>query len=659
MKKFKRIILFVYILIFTNLLISKNLFSSVIIFLGPNLYFSLFSKLSQKNINKLFSVELLFWIINIYFSLVSNFDSWFLALNNLLWLLTSIKMIEVRNDFNNKNIILLLMLSLGTSSLFNINLLSNLIHISSVFLLIYSLLALNKYKSENIVKQFIILVSFLPLTLISFLSIPFPKPWLRINPKTLAKTGIRNELRPGDISALAQRQDLVARVFFSNDLPKPESRYWRVYVLDRFENNTWISNTTSVEEDIYKNSLLRNKNNSEISNNEKWILEPNFIRQRPWSGKGNSYSNNLRITDKGILLSSKELIKREQYQIEHTQNSWRKVYPEKFKLNINEIDNKLLFKLSRKWLTESSTPEEILEKSRTWFLKGGFTYSINPGVMNKKSPYDEFLFQKKKGFCEHFAGSFALLMKYANIPARVVIGYQGGEVFKDGNNKKYILIDNSYAHAWNEIWIESKGWIRIDPTAWVSPERIQESSLIANKNESRFSNFTRNIHLNFINNLTKLDLKFDYFAEKISSRLRISNFSENIIINRIYSIFLLLSTLLLSITILLLLELKNKNDYIKITLNIYLYLLKPFKLKKTKGETLKSFSLRVKKAYPEIRKELNEIYISYNSYRFRNTNLSKKNLLGLYFKLTYYQIKVLTHVAIRNGQFIKLIKGKK
>lgn len=661
MKKFKKIILFVYLLLFSNLLISGNLFNSVIIFLGPNLYFSLFSKLSQKSINKLFLVELLFWIVNIYFILVSNSGAWFLALNNLLWLLTSIKLIEVRNDFNNKNIILLLLLSIGTSSLFNISFLSNIIHIFSLFLLIYSLLAFNKYKSENITKQLIILISFLPLTLISFLSIPSPKPWLRINSKTLAKTGIRNELRPGDISNLAQSRDLVARVFFNNDLPKPQNRYWRVYVLDSFTNNTWISNTKFDEENIYKNDFLRNKNNitKEILNNERWIVEPNFIRQRPWSGTGNSNSNNLHITNKGVLLGNKELRKRVEYQIEHSTNSWREVSQKKINFNINEIENKSLFKLSKKWLKESSNQKEILEKAREWFSKGDFTYSINPGVLSTKSPYDEFLFKNKKGFCEHFAGSFALLMRYANIPARVVVGYQGGEIFNDAKDNRYILIDNSYAHAWNEIWIESKGWIRVDPTSWVYPERIQESVLLTNKDNPPLINLIRNINLQFISNLTNVDIKVSDFLEKISSRLRISKFSENIIINRIYSILFLLSTLLLSIIFLLLLESKNEKDYARTTLNIYLYLLNTFKLKKRKGETLKSFSLRFNKAYPEITKEINEIYRTYNFYKFKNKNLSKQKLLALYFKLVYFQIKVLTHIAINNRKpnHIKSIKS--
>ena len=172
----------------------------------------------------------------------------------------------------------------------------------------------------------------------------------------------------------------------------------------------------------------------------------------------------------------------------HTKNSWREVSPKNFNFNIDEIENKSLFKLSRKWLNETSDPEEIIEKSKEWFSKGGFTYSINPGVMSNKSPYDDFSLKRRKVFVEHFAGSFALLMRYANIPESGS-WLQGGEIYIDAKDKKYILIDNSYAHAWNEIWIESKGWIRVDPTSWVYPERIQESSLLFKKDRLKICNF--------------------------------------------------------------------------------------------------------------------------------------------------------------------------
>jgi len=557
-------------------------------------------------------------------------------------------MIEVRNNLNNKNIVLLLLLSVATSSLFNIGLVSNVIHTFLLFLLIYSLFVLNKYKSDNLLKQFTILISFLPLTLISTLNFPSPRPWLRQSFKTSAETGIRNKLKPGDISNLAQSEDLVARVYFSNGLPEPENRYWRVYVLDDFKNNTWIPNKIFDEQNITKKINLISKPNSDDLIKEKWILEPNFIRQRPWSGKGNPKNINLKITDKGILLSKKELQKRDSYQMIYTKNSWRGISPEKTTFNISEIKNKSLYKLSRKWLNETSNTNEILKKAKVWFSKGEYTYSINPGVMSEIAPYDEFLFQKKKGFCEHFAGSFALLMKYANIPSRVIIGFQGGEVFKDFKGDDYILIDNSYAHAWNEIWIEEKGWVRIDPTSWVSPERIQDTSLVNNKDKSIIKTFIRNVNIKYISNLTRLDQSLTYISDKINLKFAKLNFSENTIINRIFIILLFSSTLLFTIFTILLMDSKKKNDFLRINLNIYLYLLRCLKLKKEKAETLKSYSLRVKESYPQKGKEIRQIYGSYNSYKFGNKKFTKIELLRLSIKMTFYQIKVLTHIASEN-----------
>jgi hypothetical protein len=83
---------------------------------------------------------------------------------------------------------------------------------------------------------------------------------------------------------------------------------------------------------------------------------------------------------------------------------------------------------------------------------------------------DEFLFETKQGFCEHYAGSFVVLMRAAGIPARVVTGYQGGEYNDLGG---YYILRQYDAHAWAEVWLQNRGWVRIDPTAAVSPARIQ------------------------------------------------------------------------------------------------------------------------------------------------------------------------------------------
>ena len=648
MKKFKNSIFIVYSLLFFNLIISKNLFSTVILFIFPNLYFSIFPKLSQNNINKILSFELFVWVLNSFVVVINNFDLWFIALNNLLWLLTSIKMIEVKNDINNKNIILLLFLSIGTSSLFNISFTSNLINIISLFILLYSLLVLNKYKSENIIKQLIILISFLPLTLISLINIPSPKPWLNLNANTMAKTGMTNELKPGDISSIAKSEDLVGRVYFNQDLPKPENRYWRVIVFEEFKNNTWFRRKKNIYKDLYKEKdmTITSKKLNTLPD-EKWILEPSNIRERPWSGKGTALSNILITTNKGILLGSEELRKREHYEISYVGNEWREDPPEKITLNFEEIKNKSLYKLSRKWLEEASNPEDIIKKAKEWFLREGISYSINPGLMNKNTPYDDFLFQKKKGFCEHFAGSFALLMKYAEIPVRVVIGYQGGDVIEDSKNNKYILIDNSYAHAWNEVWIKDKGWIRIDPTAWVSPERIQESSTLITKNQPKFLNFTNNLNFQLINNLIKIELGFGEIANNVAEKLKIFKFSDNLVFNRIYSILFLLSISLLTVFVVLLIETKHKNNFIRYSLNFYFNLLSNLNLRKKKGETLKAFSLRVNEYYPTIGKEVKEIYKLYNNYKFSKEKFSTYESLELLIKLIFYEIKVLSYLILR------------
>jgi len=99
---------------------------------------------------------------------------------------------------------------------------------------------------------------------------------------------------------------------------------------------------------------------------------------------------------------------------------------------------------------------------------GGYTYTLAPGVYGEHTA-DEFWFDRKEGFCEHIASAFVVLMRDLNIPARVVTGYQGGTQNPlDG----YWVVRQSDAHAWTEVWLENRGWMRVDPTSVVSPSRI-------------------------------------------------------------------------------------------------------------------------------------------------------------------------------------------
>jgi hypothetical protein len=105
------------------------------------------------------------------------------------------------------------------------------------------------------------------------------------------------------------------------------------------------------------------------------------------------------------------------------------------------------------------------------FHDNPFVYTLNPPLY-RNNPIDQFLFENREGFCGHYASAFTQLMRLAGIPARMVIGFQGGEYNPLGD---YFAIRNYDAHAWSEVWIEQQGWVRIDPTAAVAPERVHST----------------------------------------------------------------------------------------------------------------------------------------------------------------------------------------
>ncbi|MCW8908121.1 MAG: DUF3488 and transglutaminase-like domain-containing protein, partial [Sedimenticola sp.] len=125
--------------------------------------------------------------------------------------------------------------------------------------------------------------------------------------------------------------------------------------------------------------------------------------------------------------------------------------------------------LVEQWQRQAEGPRAVVRQALDFFRREAFYYTLNPPLL-EQNPADQFLFESRRGFCEHYATSFTLLMRLAGIPARVVTGYQGGEINPLGD---YLIVRQSDAHAWSEVWLEESGWTRIDPTAAVAPERIE------------------------------------------------------------------------------------------------------------------------------------------------------------------------------------------
>jgi len=126
------------------------------------------------------------------------------------------------------------------------------------------------------------------------------------------------------------------------------------------------------------------------------------------------------------------------------------------------------------WKNGSGGPADVVRAGLEYFNREPFHYTLLPPELGE-NPTDEFLFETRRGFCEHYAASFALLMRVAGIPARVVLGFLGGELNPMGG---YLIVRRSDAHAWVEVWLEGEGWSRVDPTAAVASARIERTGFL-------------------------------------------------------------------------------------------------------------------------------------------------------------------------------------
>jgi hypothetical protein len=127
--------------------------------------------------------------------------------------------------------------------------------------------------------------------------------------------------------------------------------------------------------------------------------------------------------------------------------------------------------LAETWRKEGLDDAAMIQRALRWFHDEKFFYTLQPGAAGGGGDnIDRFLFDSRRGFCEHYAGSFTFLMRAAGIPARVVTGYQGGDLNELGG---YYVVRQSDAHAWSEVWLQDLGWRRVDPTAAVAPSRIE------------------------------------------------------------------------------------------------------------------------------------------------------------------------------------------
>lgn len=307
-------------------------------------------------------------------------------------------------------------------------------------------------------------------------------------------TGLNDSMSPGDITSLSQSDEVAFRVRFSGAVPPPRERYWRALVLHRYNGRTWTGS-----DGLTGNSAEQQVRVSGAPVEYQVTLEP--TRQHWVPALEMPYRWDLQRTSMGRMQELWRIHPIDQRVI-YTVESYTEYraeadlgqYFQRWYLDLPDGSNPRTQAMANDMRRAAGSNERYINAVLQQFNDDEYFYTLQPPGLGR-NPVDQFLFDTRQGFCEHYASAFTVLMRAAGIPARVVLGYQGGEVNPMG---AYMIVRQSDAHAWSEVWLEGRGWVRVDPTAAVAPERIDlgfTDSMMAGAGSGRtFGAATRLLH---------------------------------------------------------------------------------------------------------------------------------------------------------------------
>ncbi len=312
-----------------------------------------------------------------------------------------------------------------------------------------------------------LLLQALPLMLVLYLLFPrINGPlWGLPQDAHAGQTGLSDQMTPGSIAQLVQNGAIAFRVRFDGPQPAADKLYWRGPVMENFDGQTWRPSLSRMPAErieaiappiAYETTLE--------ASNQRWLLTLDAPTGLPPES-----SLNGRLT----VSAKQAIVQRQRFRFSSSLD---------FRFNVDENAavlarnlalppdlNPQTRALAVDWKNSGKMPSAIVDQALALFASREFSYTLRPPLLGRHA-IDDFLFRTRRGFCEHYAAAFVVLMRAAGIPARVVGGYLGGERNPlDG----YLVVRQSDAHAWAEVWLERRGWVRVDPTSVVAPARLE------------------------------------------------------------------------------------------------------------------------------------------------------------------------------------------
>ncbi|WP_443612247.1 transglutaminase family protein, partial [Acinetobacter pseudolwoffii] len=311
----------------------------------------------------------------------------------------------------------------------------------------------------------------IPFFILLFIFFPrLPPLWHIPIPENKGVTGISDSMSPGDIAELSQSSALAFRIIGDvSKLPPRSELYWRALVLDEYDGQRWTSSF------VNQQPLMRQPMDSSpvpvgwnyqylaadpsvfwIMGLEKSIpVERRYYNRQDWSIVPRRLTQRVEPIPLQWIGTQYDPQAVGQYLARINSQVQRRFDPRAQQL------------AQRLYTQSAEDPRRYVQNVLNWYQQNNFVYTLKPGQLGQNR-IDEFLFNSRQGFCEHYASSFVMLMRYVGIPARVVTGYQGGELAPDRKSWEVRQLD---AHAWTEVWLDQK-WQRFDPTAMIAPQRI-------------------------------------------------------------------------------------------------------------------------------------------------------------------------------------------
>ncbi|MEO8464260.1 MAG: DUF3488 and transglutaminase-like domain-containing protein [Gammaproteobacteria bacterium] len=313
-----------------------------------------------------------------------------------------------------------------------------------------------------------------PLMIVLFVLFPrLPGPlWALPGSTSSGASGLSDTMSPGDITNLGLSDEVAFRAEFLSRAPPAGALYWRGPTLTHFDGRTWSMQQGARRGERVADSIEYRGEPTRY----RVMLEPNgrswaFALDMPesWSrDRGLRMGSDYQL---GTFFGAKRTRVLDYEVTSYIDYSAREpLTPGEIAAftSLPEGSSPRARALAATWITDGPSASTVIDRAMGYLRSQPFQYTLTPPALGEQ-PVDQFLFETREGFCEHYASALTVLLRAAGLPARVVMGYQGGELNSLGS---YYIIRESDAHAWTEVWLEDQGWVRVDGVAAVAPERV-------------------------------------------------------------------------------------------------------------------------------------------------------------------------------------------